>query len=87
MEFKSKSTSTIKVMIDDTTYELRKPKISEIVGYRKELKEGQGNEDSINSTIDWLVGLGLPKEIILELDQDVFLELVEYVAEASSKKK
>lgn len=80
-----KPSSKIKIKRDGQEYVLRKPKIGEIMALEKKIKElkeinGSGNEE----LIEFLVSLGMPQTVVMDLDAE---EIDQVVAVVNSTKK
>lgn len=83
MEFKVEKKS-IRLIIDEQTYEMKVPSVMQHMKIRKDIAAASP-EDSIQIMADYLISLGLPKEVVESLDNDTFLDL--YTFAHSSKKK
>lgn len=77
MEFKVEKKS-IRVKIGDQAYEVKVPSVMQQKSLQAKLADG-GQEKSIDIMTDHLIALGLPAEVINELDVDSFLELYEFI--------
>lgn len=73
---------TYNVKIFGEVYELRKPKLGEQDALEAELAKEDGRK--IGVLIEYFGKLGLPEDVVRELDSDEMVELIEFLA---SKKK
>ncbi len=86
MELNLGSTSKIKVIWNGIEYYARKPKTQELIDLdsKTELMKEKGSK-STDIMIEFLTSLGLPRDMILDLDVDALSLLVEGLM--PSKKK
>ena len=82
MEFKVEKKS-IRLTIGDQSFEMKVPSVMQHMDVREKITSAKP-EDSIKIMAEYLVGLGLPKDIVDSLDYDTFLDLYTFVH--SSKK-
>lgn len=83
-KFVSKPKAKMIVEVDGTTYELTKPTVA--MKQDLSLKLNSKDAKAPNTTdclVSFVASLGLPKEVIESMDEDNFIELVEFI----SKKK
>lgn len=81
--FEIKKREPITVKIYDVEYKVNRPKVSSFESLQVSLKKDDANNVSIMR--DFLVGLGLPLEVLIDLEVDEFNLLVEYLISTSKK--
>ena len=69
-----KAEKKLSVEIDGQIYQLTKPRVKRMV----EASDGDAGSQ-VSRTVDLLVECGMPKEVVLDLDADSFLELYSFV--------
>lgn len=77
MEFKVEKKS-IRVVIGDKNYDVKVPSVAQQKAIQAKIKESESS-NSIDIMSEHLVSLGLPLEIVNDLDADTFLELYEFI--------
>lgn len=77
MEFKVEKKS-VRVVIGDKKYEVKVPSVSQQKEIQKKISEAGSNE-SLDVMSEHLVNLGLPLDVVNDLDADTFLELYEFI--------
>ena len=82
MEFKVEKKS-IRVVVGDVVYEMKVPSVMQQMKNREEIKKAE-SEDSIKIMAEYLIMLGLAREVVESLDSDTFLDLYTFIH--SSKK-
>lgn len=81
MEFKAKPSLKLKIVIGDKSFEIEKPKMRHQIDLEKATRAAQlENKPILEPMIEWIVGLGMPRDAALDMDQEQFLELVSYVS-------
>jgi len=75
LEIKSKKTAIVKIF--DVEYELKKPSVRQIEEYQAAIKNDEMGSVAILSK--FFVDLGLPEEIVKELDIESLTELSVYI--------
>jgi hypothetical protein len=75
----------LKINYDGKAYEVRRPKFKELSDYQVRLSEAKSDDQKMmNEILDFLSGLGFPKDVALELEVDQLERLIEAV---TAKKK
>ena len=78
MDVKIEAPRKFRVQIGEQIYEITKPKMAHQVKLEGLIKRAQQDSSSLlEPMIDYVSELGLPKEVILEMEQDDFTLLVE----------
>ena len=86
MELNLGSTSKIKVIWNGVDYYARKPKTQELIDLESKSEVAKNNNAKTTEVmIEFLISLGLPREMILDLDVDALGMLIEGLM--PSKKK
>ncbi len=76
MEFKVKDAGKIMVTAGEANYEIKTPRMFHQLDLEKRLKNTDGGEHSSALVmIDWVASLGMPREVLLDMEQATFLEL------------
>lgn len=85
--FKLSTKKIIKVLVDDKEFQVRKPNVSD----QKRLSDmqkglSQDSPEQIDVMINWISSLGLPKEIVEQMDQSDLVKLIEdYLVDVKKK--
>lgn len=79
MEFKVKEKTIVDVKIGDKTYPVRRPKMHEQLALEEKLKSA-GGTGILAIMLDWAEGLGLPKAVALDLEQESFMDMIEFLS-------
>lgn len=88
MEIALKPSEKLNVKIGDQTYLLSKPKMRDNLALEKALLEAKDSKAmSVDVMVSWVEGLGLPREVILDLEQESFVELIEKIQSTMTSKK
>lgn len=82
MEFKVEKKS-IRVVVGEEAHEMKVPSVMQQMKNRDEISKA-APEESIKIMADYLVLLGLPRDVVEALDSDTFLDLYTFIH--SSKK-
>ena len=82
-EFVSK-TKKMRVTIDGSSYEMRCPSIAEAEELNESLKGLEGAEVT-KAYLAFFGKLGLKQEVILQMDQDDFIEFIKFVLNPNYK--
>lgn len=77
MEFKVES-KKIKVTMGDNAYEMKVPSVLKMRECQEKLSQAEPTK-VLDVIVDYLKDLGLPQEVIMELDYDTFLDLYGFV--------
>lgn len=77
MEFKVEKKS-IKVLVGDKSYDIKVPSVALQKDIQKKIREA-GDVGSLDVMSEHLVNLGLPADVVNDLDADTFLDLYEYI--------
>jgi very-short-patch-repair endonuclease len=77
--FVAKVKSKIVVELDGKQYELNKPTVMQKQEYIKQLTSATDSNSQVQLLIDFVSSLGMPKEVILNMDEDVFMDLFEFI--------
>ena len=64
--------------IGDVVHEMKVPSVMQQKEIQKKIA-ASGNDNSLDVMSDHLVALGLPLEVVNELDADTFLDLYEFI--------
>ena len=81
--FEIKKKEPLKLKIYDVEYQVKRPSLGAFESLQTQMKENAG--ESIKLTRDFLVSLGLPQEILLDLEVEDFNLLTEFVVSSSKK--
>jgi hypothetical protein len=87
MEFNS-SQESILVKINGSEYNIRKPKMKDILFLNQKNAEMEGKSDYEKTVflIEFLDSLGFPKDVSMDLEADIFLKIVEAITNLNKKK-
>lgn len=85
MEFKLEARAKTTIDIYGSQYEVSKPRVGQIDLLNEDLKKVSNDSDKIKVMIHFIASLGIPEDVVTNLEMDHFTELCEYLA--SSKKK
>ncbi len=77
MDFEIKRKAQVKVKIYDQEFAIRKPTVGELEGMDTEIRGAQG--DSIKIMRKYMVALGMPEQILNDLEADHFVELFQFL--------
>ena len=77
MEFKVES-KKIKITIGDKSYDMKLPSVMKMQDMQAKLKDAESDK-VIPLMADYLKDLGLPNDVVMELDYDTFLDLYSFV--------
>lgn len=77
MEFKVEKKS-IRVVVGEKSYNVSVPSVSKQKEIQNKIKEA-GETGSLDIMCEHLVSLGLPSDVVNELDADTFLDLYEFI--------
>lgn len=82
LEIKQKTKLTVKIY--DQSYEMNKPTFSQVANMQLKIEE-EGEKKALFIMRDFIHALGLPLEVIDELEVDQVISLIQYVS--GDKKK
>lgn len=86
MEFKIDEPKLLKIIIGEKTYEIKKPRMAHQKQLESDIKEAeQGKTSTFQPMINYLVGLGLPEDVVLDLEQDIFSDLISHLTGLKKK--
>jgi len=71
--------------LNDKSYDLRKPNIGELMTFQKSQKKDADDVGTVEALIDFLEGLGLPKDVSLSLTSEELTAISEAVNSAKKK--
>lgn len=78
MELKLKNSAPIKVIYEGQEYFLKKPSLGQALALEQAMETAREENTSVTQVlIEFLVGQGLPKEVLLSLDAEMLEILVE----------
>jgi hypothetical protein len=69
-----------------TSYEIKKPNVILSLEYQKKIESLSGNIEKVEAMIDFLHGLGLPKDITYQMDFDQLDQVIQTVMPVDKKK-
>lgn len=70
-----------RVKFEGKTYDVRKPSVKEVGLFNRKLKEAGNDEYSqLDATKAWVSSLGMPEEVIEQLEMEQFNTLLETVS-------
>ena len=84
MDFEVKEKTKMNVSIYGKQFVLHKPAMGQIAGFQEKLKDA-GEEGSFELMTNFMVGLGLDKETINEMEVEHFTDLVQFVSTSAKK--
>ncbi len=77
--------TTEKVKIYGEWYEVKQPTVKDAITMTKKSKEAP-TEEALVEMAEYVSSLGIPKEVINEMETDHFIQLVQYLTQGSKKK-
>lgn len=83
MDFKLDKKPKYKIEIYGQTYELAKPQVCQIAEFKNKMSAKE--HDEIELTQEFISKLGIPLEVIKEMDADDFGALVEFITNPKKK--
>ncbi len=88
MEIKVKESEKIKLILgEDKTLIISKPSMGALLRLEESLAAAQKEKTgSAKAIIDWGEALGIPREVICGMDEDVYAMLITDIREACEKK-
>lgn len=78
-KFVAKARTKIVIEIEGKTFELSKPSVLQKQNYIKELSSAADNKIQAECLVNFIVSLGLPRETVENMEEDSFIELVEFI--------
>ena len=79
MELDLGKKTVYKVKLEGETYEVKKPSVREISSFNKKIKDVDAT-DQFDITKDWVASLGMPSEVVEDLEMDQFTQLLDMVS-------
>ncbi len=77
--FEIKEKTKLKLSIYGSEYEISKPTYGQTSALQEKLK-GEGDKESMSLMKNFVSSLGLPEEVINEMELDHFLALIEHIS-------
>ncbi len=84
-EFNIEKKDTLSVGLYGETYRLSRPTVRQQIKFEKSLANSSKNAE-LPLIIDYVKGLGMPEEVLDEMQADHFVKLLEYIGGKGKKK-
>ena len=65
--------------LDGNVYKVKNPSVKDVQAFQKD-SEGSGDAESIDKTVEFLAGLGLPKEVAYGMEADHLTTVVNHIS-------
>lgn len=75
----------LEIKYEGKDYSLRFPTYKESITYSKKLKENDSIEHQADALLDYLAGLGLPKEVSENLESEHIVQILDLINDSKKK--
>ncbi len=85
-DFNIEKKDTLSVGLYGETYRLSRPTVKQQIKFEKSLADSGKDTEQLPLIIDYVKTLGMPEEVIDEMQADHFVKLLEYIGGKGKKK-